>query len=535
MPENEEEVRSTENIPVIDDAMLAKNAVMRGYITDKHLEEARFIQLQLKKEGTTMSLGEILLHKHYLTITQLKRLKTDFEAVEDDVYPEIKGYEIIRKIRKGGMGTVYKSRQISMDRVVALKILAPELTDDETYIKRFLIEAKAVGKLNHENIVAGFDAGAWNGVYYFAMEFINGETIQEMLRRDKTLPLPFALNVVYQTTKALDHAAKHRIIHRDIKPGNIMINHNGVIKLCDLGFAKTSSIDLLTKKGTTLGTPYYMSPEQCRGLPDIDIRSDIYSLGATFYHMLMGKVPFTGRTASEILKKHLAEELVIPQEQRAKIGEGICHIIEKMMAKNREDRYDSPMDLLHELEPVMARFHAPKILMIHPTRNTLGNDLALLIATGAYEEGVMIDIIPGEDVKAEQLRTAGAIIIGTVGDSQILPQDIQAVLDIMERFSQDMRGKLGSAFVAYAPNSSPENCYYQLQTIFYRMINLGMVVQGSFEGILGGLENMDDPESPQAERCKDIGRNISTMLLYITAGKQTFHSSSDNNQPLDFS
>ena len=112
-----------------------------------------------------------------------------------------------------------------------------------------------------------------------------------MLRRDKTLPLPFALNVVYQTTKALDHAAKHRIIHRDIKPGNIMINHNGVIKLCDLGFAKTSSIDLLTKKGTTLGTPYYMSPEQCRGLPDIDIRSDIYSLGATFYHMLMGKVP----------------------------------------------------------------------------------------------------------------------------------------------------------------------------------------------------------------------------------------------------
>ena len=164
------------------------------------------------------------------------------------------------------------------------------------------------------------------------------------------------------------------------------------IKLCDLGFATISSIDLLTKKGTTLGTPYYMSPEQCRGLPDIDTRSDIYSLGATLYHVLVGRVPFTGKTASEILKKHLVEKLVIPQECRANIGEYLCHIIEKMMAKNRNDRYKDPSELLSELEPIMARFQASKILIVHPSQSAASNDLALLIAAGAYEQGGKIEI-----------------------------------------------------------------------------------------------------------------------------------------------
>lgn len=525
MPENAEISNETENIPILDDDILRKNVILRGYITEKYLDEARAIQEQYQKKGKNISLGEILYRKKYLTITQLKRLKTDLES-EEEVYPEIKGYEIIRKIRKGGMGTVYKSRQISMDRVVALKILAPELTDDETYIKRFLIEAKAVGKLNHENIVAGYDAGSCNGIYYFAMEYINGETIQEMLRREKTLDIPFALKVIYQTTKALDHAAKHRIIHRDIKPGNIMINHNNVIKLCDLGFAKMSSFDLLTKKGTTLGTPYYMSPEQCRGLPDIDIRSDIYSLGATFFHMLVGKVPFTGKTASEILKKHLTEELVIPQEVRAKAGEFICHIIEKMMAKNRDERYTTPNDLLNELEPVMARYHAPKMLMIHTGHEKL--DVELLIATGAYEQGVQIEFVNAEDVKAEQLRDAGVIILGSLGHNQCLPMDIQGVLDIMSRFANDMKGKLGGAYVLCDSQSVPEHCYYQLHAIFYSMINLGMTVQGSFKGILGGQESMGDDSEEAQEQCKNFGQNMSLLLLHVTSGRATFNRSEDS-------
>ncbi len=523
MPTNEEISSSlkktNETIPILDDALLEKNVLVRGYAAQQDIDEALIVQEKLRAEGQEVSLGEILLQRKVITITQLKRLRTDLEG-EQEVFPEIKGYEIVKKIRKGGMGTVYKSRQVSMDRIVALKILASELTDDETYVKRFLAEAKAVGKLNHENIVAGYDAGSWNGIYFFAMEYINGETILEIMRREKFLAVPFALNVTYQTAKALEHAAKHKIIHRDIKPGNIMINHHGVIKLCDLGFAKVSNIDLLTKKGTTLGTPYYMSPEQCRGLADIDTRSDIYSLGATLYHMVVGKVPFSGKTASEILRKHLIEQLVIPQERRAIIGEYTCHIIEKMMAKEKEQRYETPTDLLNELEPVIARFQAPKILMIHPAHNPIANDVALLISTGAYEQGARIEIISGEDVKAEQLKEAGAIIIGSVGTTPNLPFDIQGVLDIMCRFSEDMREKLGAAFVARDPSTPARNCYSQLQTIFETMINLEMVVQGSFTGILGGQEALEDSESPSAEKCRNIGRQISSMILLLTAGKQ---------------
>lgn len=523
MPTHDEEIASstkkTESIPMIEDALLEKNVLLRGYATQQDIDSALITQEKLRSEGQEMSLGEILVQKKVITITQMKRLRVELEG-EQEVFPDIRGYEIVKKIRKGGMGTVYKARQMSMDRIVALKILASELTDDETYVKRFLAEAKAVGKLNHENIVAGYDAGSWNGIYFFAMEYINGETILEIMRREKYLAVPFALNVTYQTAKALEHAAKHRIIHRDIKPGNIMINHHGTIKLCDLGFAKVSSIDLLTKKGTTLGTPYYMSPEQCRGLSDIDTRSDIYSLGATLYHMVVGKVPFGGKSASEILRKHLVEGLVIPQERRAIIGEYTCHIIEKMMAKDRENRYETPTDLLNELEPVIARFQAPKILMVHPAHTTMANDLALLISTGAYEQGGKIEIISAEDVKAEQLKEAGAIIVGSVGTSPHLPMDIQGVLDIMSRFSEGMKEKLGAAFIAQDPNAPLENCYHQLQTIFETMINLGMLVQGSFTGVLGGQQALEDPESQEGEKCRNIGSQISSMLLLLTAGKQ---------------
>jgi len=513
-----------ESVPIIEDAVLEKHLLLRGFVTRKHIQEARAIQEKRRSEGAETTLGEALLEKHFVTITQLKRLKAETESEGDDEpYPEIKGYEIIKKIRKGGMGTVYKARQISMDRVVALKILASELTDDETYVKRFLIEAKAVGKLNHENIVAGYDAGSHNGVYFFAMEYINGETILEIMRREKIVAVPFALNVAYQTSKALEHAAIHRIIHRDIKPGNIMINHHGTIKLCDLGFAKISSIDLLTKKGTTLGTPYYMSPEQCRGLPDIDTRSDIYSLGATLYHMLVGKVPFSGKTASEILKKHLTDSLVIPQERRAEMSEYLCHIIEKMMAKNREDRYENPTELLAELEPVIARYQSPKILMIHPSGHSGAEDLALLIATGAYEQGGKIEIVKAEDVKAEDLRQAGAIIIGSVDATSYVPMDIQGALEIMERFPEDMKGKLAAAFVAHEQGNLSSNAAQQMQIIVERMLNMGMMLRGSFTGVLGGQMFLEDPESSEGEKCRKIGCDMSSMLIYLTAGKQTMH------------
>ena len=514
----------------LDDDTLEQLTIAKGFVSQRQVKEAKKYQENLRAQGKAMSLGEAMVAKRLITVTQLKRLRVDSEEGEEK-YPELEGYKIVKKIRKGGMGTVYKANQVSMDRIVALKILAPELVDDETYVKRFVTEAKAVAKLNHENIVAGIDAGLSKGYYFFAMEYINGETILEIMRREKVIPVPFALMVTYQTAKALEHAAKHSTIHRDIKPGNIMINHLGIIKLCDLGFAKVSNIDLLTKKGTTLGTPYYMSPEQCRGLEDIDTRSDIYSLGATLYHMLIGRVPFMGKTASEILKKHLLEDLVIPQENRALLGEQVCHIIEKMMAKNREDRFDTPRALLDELEPAMARFEAPKILVIYPAGCFAANDIALLIAEGAYIEGIKVELIKAEDVTADQLMQSGAVVIGSTVSHASLPSDIRGALEIMSRFPNDMRGKLGSAFVAHSSQQKATNTSQQLYTIFQVLMDLGMIVKGSFEGVLAGQKILDDPESEEAEKCRRLGHELALAILHLAAGKRTMNKSL-SQQPL---
>lgn len=512
---------------LIDDETLEKTVLVKGIASKKHLKEARRIQTALKQQGQKKNLAEIMLERKFISITQLRRINNaPKKNDEDEEYPKIEGYDIIKKIRKGGMGTVYKARQMSMDRIIALKVLAPELADDKTYVERFFIEAKAVAKLNDENIVKGYDVGQSNGYYFFVMELINGETILEIMKREKILSVPFALQVTYQTTKALAHAAKHKIIHRDIKPGNIMINLNNEIKLCDLGFAKTSNIDLLTKKGTTLGTPYYMSPEQCRGLQDIDTRSDIYSLGATLYHMLVGKVPFTGSTASEILKKHLVQDLVIPQQRRASLGEHICHLIEKMMAKKREDRYATPQDVIDELEPLMARFEAKKMIVLHPSGWPGAHDLALFLAEGAFVEGNKVDLVSADDVTSEQLTTAGAIVIGSIatpnGD---LPPEIRGVLDIMKRFPNDMRGKIGSAFISHEGDGDMATRTTQLYKILQALLSMGLIVEGGFDGIFSGESVIDDYDSEGAEKYRGLGRGLAMTLLNITAGKKTMQKS----------
>ena len=173
----------------------------------------------------------------------------------------IGGFELLATLGKGGMGVVFKARQVSMDRIVALKVLPPNLAKDETYVSRFLREARSAAKLNHPNIVQGIDVGEAGGHYYFAMEFVDGFTVKELIRRQGRIEEKQALNIVGGVARALEHSAKHGIIHRDIKPDNIMISREGAVKLADLGLARTvEKPDTLTIEGTALGTPYYMAP-----------------------------------------------------------------------------------------------------------------------------------------------------------------------------------------------------------------------------------------------------------------------------------
>ncbi|MHC4202434.1 MAG: serine/threonine-protein kinase, partial [Planctomycetota bacterium] len=219
----------------------------------------------------------------------------------------IPGYELIETIGAGSSGTVYKARQISMDRLVAIKVLPQKLAQDERFTERFMREARAVAKLNHPNVVTGIDVGEAGGVYYFVMEYVDGESVADRVRREGTVPEKEALEIARQVCLALDCAFKNGIVHRDIKPANILLTRGGEAKLADLGVARHAETEGVATR-RVFGTPYYMSPEQARGDAEIDTRSDIYSLGATLYHLLGGKPPFHGNAPKVVMTKQVSEE-----------------------------------------------------------------------------------------------------------------------------------------------------------------------------------------------------------------------------------
>ena len=269
---------------------------------------------------------------------------------------QINGYELISRLGQGAVGIVYKARQTTVDRIVAVKVLDPKFSCDRKYIARFLREAHSAGKLNHVNIVQGIDAGkSSEGYYYFVMEYVQGETVKRMLQRNGVIPEKQAVDIALQVAQALRHASSIKLVHRDIKPENIMVTAEGLAKLADLGLAKSSGDDVaITQAGQSMGTPLYISPEQAKGMADIDARADIYSLGATLYHMVTGFPPFSGENPTVIMLKHMNEPPPSPREHNAKLSPELCHIIQKMMAKNPADRYQTATDLIDDLSALAA-------------------------------------------------------------------------------------------------------------------------------------------------------------------------------------
>ncbi|HUT35547.1 MAG TPA: family 16 glycoside hydrolase [Planctomycetota bacterium] len=267
----------------------------------------------------------------------------------------IGGFELLATLGKGGMGVVFKARQISMDRIVALKVLPPHLAKNEAYVARFLREARSAAKLNHPNIVQGIDVGVAEGNYYFAMEFVDGTTVKDMIKAKGRLDEKTALNIVGAVARGLDHAAKHGIIHRDIKPDNIMVARDGSVKLADLGLARsTETPDTMTIEGTALGTPYYMAPEQVRGEVELDTRADIYALGATLFHMITGDHAFTGPNAGAIMARHLSDPVPSARDKHPDVSRATDDLIQRMMAKDPADRPQTPAELLHEIRDALA-------------------------------------------------------------------------------------------------------------------------------------------------------------------------------------
>jgi len=275
---------------------------------------------------------------------------------------EIGNFEIISKIGQGGMGTVFKARQKSLDREVALKVLPPSIAKDASFIERFQREARASAKLNHPHIVSGIDVGQdpATGLWYFAMEFVDGPTLKKVMKEHGRLSEEAIIKLGLQIGSALECLDSNGMIHRDIKPDNIMLNKDGEAKLADLGLAKDLRDDAsLTQSGRAMGTPFYMSPEQVRGENDtLDIRADIYAFGATLYHLATGMTPFQGETSAVIMSKHLTEKPPLASRVVPEISEGLSRLIEKAMQKNREERFQKPSELIAAFRKVEAGEYA---------------------------------------------------------------------------------------------------------------------------------------------------------------------------------
>ena len=257
-------------------------------------------------------------------------------------------YEIIEKVGNGGMATVYKAKCHVLNRFVAVKVLKDEFTTDEEFIKRFNTEAQAVASLAHPNIVSVYDVGHEGNLYYIVMELIKGRTLKEIINEEGKMSWKWSVNVAIQIASALETAHKNKIIHRDIKPHNIIITEDGIAKVTDFGIAKAVSNSTITAFGTTIGSVHYFSPEHARG-GYTDEKSDLYSLGVVLYEMVTGKVPFNADTPVSIALKHMQETPVEPKVLNSEIPNSLNKIIMKAMQKDVTLRYQNATEMLRDL------------------------------------------------------------------------------------------------------------------------------------------------------------------------------------------
>jgi len=370
------------------DTEVGKLVVEAGLATRTEVEFCREQQKQ-SSDPNQRTLTDLLVEYNFITVNQAKRIRSQLEERRRSQIP---GYRLLEKLGKGAMATVYKARQESLDRIVAIKVLPRKFAENAEFVERFYREGRAAAKLSHNNIVQAYDVGCSpEGFHYFVMEYIEGKTLYDIMQpppagEGRAFSEAEALDIIIQIADALAHAHERGLIHRDVKPKNIILTPQGVAKLTDLGLARATDDKEAAESeaGKAYGTPYYISPEQIRGDVDIDYRADIYSLGATLYHLVTGRPPFEAESPTAVMHKHLREPLVPPDHINTALSAGISEIIEVAMAKRREDRYNSMRDMLEDLRAV-ARGEPP----LHARRAVDLESLAKV-----EETGKTVDITP---------------------------------------------------------------------------------------------------------------------------------------------
>ena len=316
--------------------------VQRGVLRKEQVEE---LMARAQEDGS--SLTTAALAAGVLDEERLQRLR----LLEGDDLPPIPGYEFLGLAGRGGTAYVVHARHRKSGEDVAIKVLLPELEDLPEASRAFQREAKLLCELRHENVVQGQRFGRFEGHTLLLMEWVPGRSLLQRLRDGETFDEDTALGIVLQVARGLQFLSDSGIVHRDIKPDNILLTDEHEVKLIDLGFATSGPAD---DSETTVGTAAYISPEQASGKGDLDVRSDIYSLGATLYQLVVGELPFSGEDNQELLARHILESLSSEVLKSRRISPHMHYFIEKMMAKDRAIRYQSPVELIEDIEQQIA-------------------------------------------------------------------------------------------------------------------------------------------------------------------------------------
>ncbi|MBN2710901.1 MAG: serine/threonine protein kinase [Planctomycetes bacterium] len=339
-------------------------AIAHKILTREQVEQAEAILEQEALKGKDpRQIEDVLLERGLIKAEEVWAVYKARERLMRDaktIGRRIGGYEILGKVGEGGLGVVYKARQLSMGRTVALKVLHEKWVGDDEFRKRFLVEARLVGRLSHQNLIQVFDVGRYKDTLFYSMEFIDGETVEDVLDRDGAMDVKVALHIMFQVARALQYLGNKKIVHRDVKPGNIMMTKDSIAKLGDFGFVKSSLESVLSSEGEVLGTPDYISPEAAMGEKELDFRSDLYSLGASFYHMLTGNPPFGG-SGSDVMEAHIKDQIPAIESIMPNLPARAIEIVNTLMEKNPSDRYQSFKDLFEDLELLRLEVDPEKV------------------------------------------------------------------------------------------------------------------------------------------------------------------------------
>ncbi|MBL4850382.1 MAG: protein kinase [Planctomycetes bacterium] len=316
-----------------------------------------------KQEGEKVKARILCVELGFMDQGLARKIKHEVRATLERMAREesrgqrrVAGFELFEKISSGAMGTVYKARHLKLNKIVALKLLNPDFVGDKSYVARFLLEAQAAATLNHPNVVQAFDVGQTGNVHFIAMEYVEGKTLKELIKRRGCIEESASVEIVLQLLDGLRHAWEHRLVHRDVKPANIMITREGQAKLLDLGLVRrTDQVSELTGDGRAVGTPYFMAPEQALD-KGADYRADIYGLGTTLFNMATGEKPYVAGTPVAVMNMHLKAPIPDASEINRDVSKGLAQVITKMLAKRPADRYQDPERLVHDLTTVLQGF-----------------------------------------------------------------------------------------------------------------------------------------------------------------------------------